>query len=215
MQQNPPLFQNRGLTASLPGVKTSSGQIIALTSNFFSWLQPELSARGVNVSKQRRGLYTWSSPAGNAVDMSREAIAIMLIKEVNKVFGVDLTGFFNQFIRNIDAIAAMREISQKLDESAAMRANLKSIVSLKIGSVASHAEIREAMPVEMRGMFDQSGSAEIWKLFSIQQTRRGKTRARVYYNLSLAAPESMAGADSSSAGGQAHPLHPFFKKSSN
>jgi hypothetical protein len=215
MQQNPPLFQNRGLTASLPGVKTSSGQIIALTSNFFSWLQPELSARGVNVSKQRRGLYTWSSPAGNAVDMSREAIAIMLIKEVNKVFGVDLTGFFNQFIRNIDAIAAMREISQKLDESAVMRSQLKSIISFKVGSVAAHSDIRGAMPVEMRGMFDQSGSAEIWKLFSIQQTRRGKTRARVYYNLSLAAPESMAGADSSSAGGQAHPLHPFFKKSSN
>ena len=79
MQQNPPLFQNRGLTASLPGVKTNSGQIIALTSHFFTWLQPELSARGVHVSKQKRGLYTWSSPAGNAVDMSREAIITKLM----------------------------------------------------------------------------------------------------------------------------------------
>lgn len=213
MQQNPPLFQNRGLTSGLPGVKTSSGQIIALTSHFFTWLQPELSARGVNIAKAGRGAYTFCSPAGNAVDMSREAIAIMLIKEVNKVFGVDLTGFFNQFVRNIDAMSAMREISQKLGESAAMRANLKSIVSLKIGSVASHAEIREAMPVEMRGMFDKCGSAEIWKMFSIKQSRRGKVHTCVYYNLSLTAPESMAGADSSSAGGQALPT--FFKKSSD
>ena len=209
----PPLFQNRGLTSSLPGVKTSSGQIISLTGRFFTWLQPELSARGVNIAKAGRGAYTFSSPAGNAVDMRREAIAILLIKEVNKVFGVDLTGFFNQFVRNIDAIAAMREISQKLDESAAMRDNLKSIVSLKLGSVASHAEIRESMPVEMRGMFDKCGSAEIWKMFSIKQSRRGKAHTCVYYNLSLTAPERMAGADSSSAGGQALPN--FFKKSSD
>ena len=213
MQQNPPLFQNRGLTSSLPGVKTSSGQIISLTGRFFTWLQPELSARGVNIAKAGRGAYTFCSPAGNAVDMSREAIAIMLIKEVNKVFGVDLTGFFNQFVRNIDAIAAMREISQKLGESGAMRAHLKSLVSLKIGSGASHAEIREAMPVEMRGLFDKCGSAEIWKMFSIKQSRRGKAHTCVYYNLSLTAPGSMAGADSSSAGGQALPA--FFKKSSD
>ena len=213
MQQNPPLFQNRGLTSSLPGVKTSSGQIISLTGHFFTWLQPELSARGVNIAKAGRGGYTFSSPAGNAVDMSREAIAIMLIKEVNKGFGVDLTGFFNQFVRNIDAMAAMREISQKLDESAEMRDRLKSILSVKIGAFTDHADIRAAMPIEMRGIFDQAGAAEIWKLFSTKQTRRGKNRARCYYNLSLDAPGCMAGADSSPAGGQALPT--FFKKSSD
>lgn len=213
MQQNPPLFQNRGLTSSLPGVKTSSGQIISLTSRFFTWLQPELSARGVNVAKVRRGLYTWSSPAGNAVDMSREAIAIMLIKEVNKVFGVDLTGFFNQFVRNIDVMSAMREINSRLDESAAMRSHLKSILTVKLGEFTDHADIREAMPIEMHGVFDQAGAAEIWKLFSIKQTRRGKNRARCYYNLSLAATGCMAVADSSPAGGQALPT--FFKKSSD
>lgn len=212
MQQNPPLFQNRGLTSSLPGAKTNSGQIIALTGRFFAWLQPELSARGVHVSKQKRGLYTWSSPAGNAVDMSREAVALLIIKEVTRFFGVDLTGFFPLFVRNVDVMSAMREISKKLEESAAMRSHLKSVVSLKIGAVASHAEIREAMPVEMRGMFDKCGSAEIWKLFSIKQSRRGKAHTCVYYNLSLTAPESRAVADSSPAGGQALPV--FFKKSS-
>lgn len=215
MQQNPPLFQNRGLTSSLPGVKTSSGQIISLTGRFFTWLQPELSARGVNIAKARRGAYTFSSPAGNAVDMSREAIAIMLIKEVNKVFGVDLTGFFNQFVRNIDVFAAMSEINSRFDESAGMRERLKSIISVQIGAVTDHADIRAAMPIEMHGVFDQAGAAEIWKLFSTKQTRRGKNRVRCYYNLSLAAPDCMAGADSSPAGGRAHPLHPFFKKSSN
>ena len=215
MQQNPPLFQNRGLTSSLPGVKTSSGQIISLTGRFFTWLQPELSARGVHVSKQKRGLYTWSSPAGNAVDMSREAIALLIIKETTRFFGVDLTGFFPLFVRNVDVMCAMREITAKMAGTEELREKLKSSLAVKIGCSAEHSDIRGAMPVEMRGMFDQSGSAEIWKLFSIQQTRRGKTRARVYYNLSLTAPESMAGADSSSASGQAHPLHPFFKKSSN
>lgn len=212
MQQNPPLFQNRGLTSGLPGVKTSSGQIIALTSHFFTWLQPELAARGVNVARQKRGLYTWSSPAGNAVDMSREAIAILLIKEVTRFFGVDLTGFFQLFVRNVDVMSAMREINSRLDESAVMRSHVKSILSVKIGAFTDHADIRAAMPIEMRGIFDQSGAAEIWKLFSTKQTRRGKNRVRCYYNLSLTAPESMAGADSSPAGGQA--LHPFFKKSS-
>lgn len=212
MQQNPPLFQNRGLTSGLPGVKTSSGQIIALTSHFFTWLQPELSARGVNIAKAGRGAYTFCSPAGNAVDMSREAIAIMLINEVNKVFGVDLTGFFNQFVRNIDVMAAMHEISSKLDASAALRVKLQSVLSVKIGAVSAHADIRASLPIEMQGLFDQAGSAEIWKLFSIKQSRRGKAHACVYYNLSLAAPECMAGADSSSAGGQALPN--FFKKSS-
>lgn len=213
MQQNPPLFQNRGLTSSLPGVKTSSGQIIALTSHFFTWLQPELSARGVNIAKAGRGAYTFCSPAGNAVDMSREAIALLLIKEVVRAFGVDLTGFFNQFVRNIDVMSAMREINSRLDESAVMRSHLKSILSVKLGEFTDHADIRAAMPIEMHGVFDQAGAAEIWKLFSIKQTRRGKNRARCYYNLSLAAPERMAGADSSSARGQAHSLHPFFKKS--
>lgn len=213
MQQNPPLFQNRGLTSSLPGAKTNSGQIIALTGRFFAWLQPELAARGVHVARQKRGLYTWSSPAGNAVDMSREAIALLLIKEVVRAFGVDLTGFFPLFVRNIDVMAAMREITAKVEGTQTLRDQLKSMLSVKIGASADHADIREAMPIEMRGMFDQSGSTEIWKLFSIQQTRRGKTRARVYYNLSLTAPECMAGADSSSAGGQALPN--FFKKSSD
>lgn len=213
MQQNPPLFQNRGLTSSLPGVKTSSGQIISLTGQFFAWLQPELSARGVNVAKVRRGLYTWSSPAGNAVDMSREAIALLIIKEVTRFFGVDLTGFFPLFVRNVDVMAAMREITAKMDGTEALREKLKAMLSVKIGASAEHSAIRESLPVEMRGVFDQSGSTEIWKLFSIQQTRRGKTRARVYYNLSLTAPECMAGADSSPAGGQALPN--FFKKSSD
>ena len=213
MQQNPPLFQNRGLTSSLPGAKTNSGQIIALTGRFFAWLQPELAARGVNVARQKRGLYTWSSPAGNAVDMSREAIAILLIKEVTRFFGVDLTGFFQLFVRNVDVMSAMREISQKLDESAVMRAHLKSILSVQIGAVTDHADIRAAMPIEMRGMFDQAGAAQIWQIFSTKQTRRGKNRARCYYNLSLTAPDCMAGADSSPAGGRALPV--FFKKSSD
>ena len=215
MQQNPPLFQNRGLTSSLPGAKTNSGQIIALTGRFFAWLQPELAARGVNVARQKRGLYTWSSPAGNAVDMSREAVALLLIKETTRFFGVDLTGFFPLFVRNIDVMCAMREITAKMAGTEALREKLKSMLYVKLGEAVEHSAVREAMPVEMRGMFDQSGSIEIWKLFSTKQTRRGKTRARVYYNLSLAAPESMAGVDSSSASGQAHPLHPFFKKSSN
>ena len=213
MQQNPPLFQNRGLTSSLPGVKTSSGQIISLTAQFFAWLQPELAARGVNVARQKRGLYTWSSPAGNAVDMSREAIALLLIKEVVRAFGVDLTGFFPLFVRNIDVMSAMREINSRLDESAVMRSHLKSILSVKISAFTDHADIRAAMPIEMRGVFDQSGAAEIWKLFSVKQIRRGKNRARCYYNLSLTAPECMAGADSSPAGGRALPN--FFKKSSD
>lgn len=213
MQQNPPLFQNRGLTSSLPGVKTSSGQIISLTGRFFAWLQPELSARGVHVSKQKRGLYTWSSPAGNAVDMSREAVALLIIKEITRFFGVDLTGFFPLFVRNIDVMCAMREITAKMSGTEELREKLKSALAVKIGCSAEHSAIREAMPVEMQGMFDQAGSTEIWKLFSIQQTRRGKTRARVYYSLSLTAPECMAGADSSSAGGQALPV--FFKKSSD
>lgn len=213
MQQNPPLFQNRGLTSSLPGAKTSSGQIISLTGRFFAWLQPELSARGVHVAKQRRGLYTWSSQAGNAVDMSREAVALLIIKEVVRFFGVDLTGFFPLFVRNIDVMAAMNEISSKLDASAALRVKLQSVLSVKLGAVSAHSDIREAMPVEMRGVFDKFGSAEIWKLFSIKQARRGKAHVCVYYNLSLTAPECMAGADSSSAGGQALPV--FFKKSSD
>ena len=213
MQQNPPLFQNRGLTSSLPGVKTSSGQIISLTGRFFAWLQPELSARGVHVSKQTRGLYTWSSPSGNAVDMSREAVALLIIKEVTRFFGVDLTGFFPLFVRNIDVMSAMREITAKMDGTEALREKLKSMLSVKIGEAAEHSAIREAMPVEMQGMFDQSGSTEIWQLFSVHQTRRGRVRARVYYNLSLTAPGCMAGADSSSAGGRALPG--FFKKSSD
>ena len=117
--------------------------------------------------------------------MSREAVALLLIKEVVRFFGVDLTGFFPLFVRNIDVMSAMNEISSKLDASAALRVKLQSVLSVKIGAVSSHSDIRASLPIEMQGLFDQAGSAEIWRLYSIKQARRGKAHVCVYYNLSL------------------------------
>lgn len=209
MQQENPLYKNRGLTTNLPGLSTANGQICGIKPQFFSFLQAQLAGR-VSLSRQRGGGYTWTGQTGSAKDLSRDAVGMLLLQEVKRVFGVDLSGFFIQFVRCVDAFAAAEEIANRMTYSE-IQVFLKANLSPSNGTTLEHAEIRDLVPETLRGQFDQCAATEIWNLFHVKQRRVGKARRRVYENLSLAAPACMSGAESSTASGQA--LHPFFKKS--